>query len=72
MCNGPGKLCIALGITKEQNGVNICNDDSKIYLEERGYRFSEIVTTSRIGIRKGQEKMWRFYGKEEDLKREEK
>ncbi|USN57863.1 MAG: DNA-3-methyladenine glycosylase [Candidatus Peribacteria bacterium] len=72
LCNGPGKLCIALGITKEQNGANLCTKDSKIYLEERGYHFSEIVTTSRIGISKGQEKMWRFYAKEEDLKREEK
>jgi len=24
LCNGPGKLCQALGITKEINGINIC------------------------------------------------
>ena len=32
LCNGPGKLCIAMDITKKENGVNLMS--SSLFLEE--------------------------------------
>lgn len=34
LANGPGKLCQAMGITKAQNGADLCAPGAAIYLEE--------------------------------------
>lgn len=56
--NGPGKLCKYLGITKKEYGINVVESDM-VYLME-GRRFENILATPRIGIRKAQDKLWRF------------
>ena len=50
LCNGPGKLCQAMGITKELYGIDVCGDI--LYLEEgdRKIRPSDIAVTPRVGI----------------------
>ena len=59
--NGPGKLCIALNITKdEHNGIDITKNN-KIFIYDDKYKTKNIKTSSRIGIKKGIEKQWRFY-----------
>jgi DNA-3-methyladenine glycosylase len=56
--NGPGKLCRHLGITKKDNGINLVTSDC-FYLTE-GVEVKNILITSRIGITKATDKLWRF------------
>jgi DNA-3-methyladenine glycosylase len=59
--DGPGKLCRALGITRAQNGVDLCGD--QLWLEDRGGMRPRIVATPRIGIDYAGEwaaRPWRF------------
>ncbi len=45
LTNGPGKLCLALGITKADNGISLAGD--RLYIEDRGpLRSGEIVERS--------------------------
>ena len=62
LCNGPGKLCSALGITRTENGVDLCGDDLYI-LEGDKITESNIVSTPRINIGYSGEArnyLWRF------------
>jgi len=59
LTDGPGKLCRALGLTRQQNGLDLVN--SRLFLEDRGYRPKRLERSSRIGIKKGRDKEWRFF-----------
>lgn len=52
LAQGPGKLCRALGITKEQNQKNLLDPSSGIWLEDDGYKVSQsqIDKGPRIGV----------------------
>jgi DNA-3-methyladenine glycosylase len=61
--NGPGKVCQALGISKEHYGVSLT--DTKIWLEKTSLKITEeqILATPRIGIDYAEEDKllpWRF------------
>lgn len=60
LTNGPGKLCMALGITKVYNGTDLSGDE--IYLMDNN-KIPEmnIVAARRIGITKSIDLPWRFY-----------
>ncbi len=60
LTSGPGKICIAFGITKKNNGVDLTGD--RIFLAEGGDadNFS-VVCSQRIGIKKSRELEWRFF-----------
>ncbi|MBN8827351.1 MAG: DNA-3-methyladenine glycosylase [Sphingobacteriia bacterium] len=58
LLDGPGKICKLLGITKEQNGVDIINSEN-FYVADTGQTL-EYSVSSRIGIKTGLDKMWRF------------
>lgn len=62
LCNGPGKLCQAMGIDKGHHGIDICDD--VLYLEEgTKIKPEDIATTPRIGIDyagEGTQYLWRF------------
>ena len=60
LCSGPGKLCQALGITKEFNGLPIGGNLKLINFDF----FGEIISTKRIGITKDKHLLWRFYIKD--------
>jgi DNA-3-methyladenine glycosylase len=60
LCSGPGKLCQALGITREHDGLAL--DRPPFRLEKRR-DVPEIVTTPRIGITRGTELSWRYVEK---------
>lgn len=63
LTNGPAKLCEALGIQREQNGADLVG--SEIYLlDAEPITKSNIGVSTRIGIRVGVEKKWRFFVKE--------
>lgn len=63
LCNGPGKVCQALGITREHYGLHLT--DNKIWLEKSKLKIKEeqIQITPRIGIDYAEEHKdlpWRF------------
>ena len=66
LCAGPGKLCMAMGLTKEHYGESLCRPDSRVYIEA-GKAPERIEQTPRIGIdyaEKCREKPWRFVAKD--------
>lgn len=58
LCSGPGKLCEAFSVTTEHNDVDLTGGDLRI---ESGERDDRIVTTTRIGLSKGEDLPFRFY-----------
>lgn len=63
LTNGPGKICQAFAIDREENGESLTN--GKIYILNRPLiSKSKIVETTRIGIKKSAELPWRFYIKD--------
>lgn len=60
--DGPGKLCIALGITKKQNNIDLCESDV-FYVADFGIKL-RVKNTPRIGIKKNVHKKWRFVAEE--------
>lgn len=64
LANGPGKVCQALGITLDHNGLDLFNDDSKLRLE-LGSQPEVVMATPRVGISKGKERPWRFVAAEQ-------
>ncbi|NDF25160.1 MAG: DNA-3-methyladenine glycosylase [Thaumarchaeota archaeon] len=58
LTSGPGKLTIALDITKKQYGEDLVNSKS-LYITD-GIPVSKIKSSPRIGIRVGVEKKWNF------------
>jgi DNA-3-methyladenine glycosylase len=57
LCAGPGRLCQALGITKEHDGARL--DRSPFRLEPR-IEQAEVVRGSRVGITRAAELPWRY------------
>jgi DNA-3-methyladenine glycosylase len=58
---GPGRLCQALGITRAaHNGLDLLDAGSPLQLRDDGYPVSEVLVTTRIGIRHAVELPLRF------------
>ncbi len=58
--NGPSRLCKALEITRELNGIDLRTKNSPLWIE-KGTKPVEIVTSTRIGISVAADYPWRFY-----------
>lgn len=56
--NGPGKLCRHLGITRDHNALDLM-ESNLLYIKDSPLSPLH-EATPRIGIRQGQEKLWRF------------
>ncbi|MBO3801914.1 MAG: DNA-3-methyladenine glycosylase [Thermoproteota archaeon] len=63
LCNGPGKLTKALKIDKKLNGLDITKE-GKLYVIDKEEKNFEIVASQRIGIKRGKNKLWRFFIKD--------
>lgn len=61
--NGPAKLCQALGIDSKMNGHDLRRLPLRLSTEPSLPR-SDIITTTRVGIRHGKDVPWRFYIKD--------
>ncbi|MCH7877797.1 MAG: DNA-3-methyladenine glycosylase [candidate division Zixibacteria bacterium] len=57
--DGPGKLCLALGIDRSDNGLDLT--DNALYLADRNLRPGTIATSGRIGISAATDRLWRFF-----------
>jgi len=63
LTNGPGKICKAFNITKDQNGIDLCGEEIFIAEGEKIPK-KNIIQAPRIGIKKSAELLWRFYLKD--------
>jgi DNA-3-methyladenine glycosylase len=63
--DGPGKLCKSWGITRQHNGIDMCN--SPDFFIADGFEPTTILTTPRIGIKVGTELNWRFLMHPDDI-----
>lgn len=61
LTNGPAKLCEAFGISKRDNGMDLC--DTTISIATDGLPVPPLAATSRVGITAGKEHRWRFFVK---------
>ncbi len=57
LCSGPGRLCQALGITREQDGLPLTNVPFSISQNKIA---AQILIGRRIGISKAVHEPWRF------------
>ena len=57
LCSGPGKLCQALAITRDHDGLAL---DRPPFLLEQRATAPEIVTGPRIGITQATDLSWRY------------
>ena len=57
LCSGPGKLCQALGVTREHDGLPLDEPPFALFAREA---LPEIVTGPRIGLTRGAETPWRY------------
>ena len=68
LCSGPGKVCQALDITKNEYGLDLCNADSPLRLiQYRHVPDAKIVASPRINVAYAGEAAawpWRFYVKD--------
>ncbi|NLJ58296.1 MAG: DNA-3-methyladenine glycosylase [Tissierellia bacterium] len=61
LSNGPGKLCNALKITTEHNGIDLTANE--IYVEDAGYKAFTLEKSKRINIDYAEEAkdfLWRY------------
>jgi DNA-3-methyladenine glycosylase len=56
LCSGPGRLCQALGITGEHDGLPLDRPPFELHARED----VEIVVGTRIGLTKAAEQPWRY------------
>lgn len=70
LCNGPGKLCSAMGITKKHYGIDLCGNE--LYLIDCERPAPVIMTSPRINIDYAEEYVdvkWRYYAASNDTDR---
>ena len=63
--DGPGKLCRKLNITTELNKTNMVNNNS-VFVADINLTL-QYDTTSRIGISRGKDKLWRYVAHKQQL-----
>ncbi len=63
--NGPGKLCRYLGIDREFNGIPLFDAKQELYIKSgRTIKDREVEISTRIGITKAADRLWRFHVKD--------
>lgn len=62
LCSGPAKLCQALGIDRDQYGLDLVGGDDVVRVVDDGTaQPSEPGISTRIGLSAGQDRPWRYY-----------
>ena len=60
--NGPGRLCAAMGISREQNGLDLAAE-GELFFRDDGFRPTGMTASPRIGIDyagEDRDRPWRF------------
>jgi len=61
LASGPGRLCQALGITRDMhNGVDVTHGHSGLHVEDDGFIAGRVAVLPRVGIRKAADRPLRF------------
>jgi DNA-3-methyladenine glycosylase len=61
LASGPGRMAEAFGITRPRdNGKDLTDPNSDLFLAEDGFRPGRVLTTARVGITKAAEKPLRY------------
>jgi DNA-3-methyladenine glycosylase len=60
LCSGPGRLCQALGVGRDEDGIDLVEGSSMRVLEGERVPGERIGVTARVGIRVAVERPWRF------------
>jgi len=61
LTSGPGRVCQAFGLTREQNAIDLIESDTLFITMGKSVPISQIAVTTRIGINVAQEYPWRFF-----------
>ena len=62
LCSGPAKLCEALGITRDQNGIDLTSPTSALWIaHDDTPPPPQPANGTRIGIKTGREHAWRWW-----------
>jgi DNA-3-methyladenine glycosylase len=64
LCRGPGNLARALGITLDENRLDLTRALARgagLWIEDRGLDAGDVAWSARIGIRVGTERLWRCF-----------
>jgi DNA-3-methyladenine glycosylase len=61
LTNGPGKLCQAFGITRQENRIDLVDSEELYLTTGEQVPDSEIANSTRIGISVAMEEPWRFF-----------
>ncbi len=64
LTSGPGKLCQALQLTREENGLDLCQPGELFIARGEPVPNEQVVVDGRIGIKEGNEHPWRFFIKD--------
>lgn len=64
LCSGPGKLCQALAIDKNLNGLPL---GKIVTVYDDGFKIGKIEKSSRIGIKDALDLQWRFFIRENEF-----
>ncbi len=60
LCSGPGRLCEALAVDRGLNGADLARGTALSLHVGRPVPRAQVVTSTRVGIRTGIERPWRF------------
>jgi DNA-3-methyladenine glycosylase len=66
LSNGPGKLTQALRIDKHQNGFDLTTSMDLFICSPTRREHLDIAVSTRIGVKSGCDKLWRFYLKKDE------
>lgn len=63
LCSGPAKLCAALGLDGDHDGLDVTLAERDVELRDDGTRLDAVATSVRIGLAtgRGEDLPWRFY-----------
>lgn len=61
LTRGPGRLALAMRISKAQDGLDLCSPQSELWLGTAAERVGEIKVTTRIGLSREAHRKLRFY-----------
>jgi DNA-3-methyladenine glycosylase len=59
LCRGPGNVTMAMGISLEENRLDLLGD--RLFIEDRGLKIGQVAWGPRIGIRVGTDQPWRAW-----------